>query len=69
MRCYICNSTISSDDIKFKAKYGHGGIDPCGACMEKINEVFEPLSEEALDFVLEDTDVELLSDEDILLIE
>lgn len=66
MKCYICDSTMSSDEIKLKPKYGHGGIDPCGKCMEIINDIFEPMAEEDLDVILGDAEVDLLSNEEIL---
>lgn len=58
---------MASDEIKLAPKYGHGGIDPCGKCMEVINDIFEPHTEEDLDIILGDADVILLTDDEILL--
>lgn len=49
MKCYICDKQLAPDEIKHDPKYGHGGFDPCGSCMEVIDNIFEPPSEEEID--------------------
>lgn len=48
MNCYICDSRLGSDDIKYTPKYGRGNFAPCGYCQGIIAEVFEPLPEDEL---------------------
>ena len=60
MRCYICDSVISGDDIEYDARYEkekYGPYCPCASCRIAIDESFEdPLSEEEIDRLLEAED-------------
>lgn len=58
MKCYICDRTLAQDEIKYSPKYGHGNFDPCGHCLGIIDEVFEPLDEDEIDWIIENTDIE-----------
>ena len=49
MKCYICNGTLASDEIKHTPEHGHGDFGPCGTCNQIIDEVFEHPSEEEVD--------------------
>ena len=48
MKCHICNGQLASDEIKHTPAYGRGGFAPCGTCLEKIEEIFEPHDEEEI---------------------
>ncbi len=61
MKCHICDRQLSPDEIKLTTKYERGKFAPCGTCLSIIEEVFEPLSEEELDLLI---DTENFSDED-----
>lgn len=54
MRCHICNAVLGEKEIQINRL--HGDFDPCGKCLEVIDEVFshEPEGEidEQLDFEL-----------------
>lgn len=47
MHCAICDKILTSDEITFNRQ--HQKWDPCFECLEIINSVFEPLSEEEID--------------------
>lgn len=51
MRCFICDVEINGDEIQFNTL--HKDWDPCGNCQHIIDEVFEPLEEEDIDYLLE----------------
>jgi cytidine deaminase len=51
MRCHICNSVLEENEIKWNKD--HEDYDPCGVCLDIINEVFEPLDEETIHKQLE----------------
>jgi hypothetical protein len=40
MKCYICDKTLTQDEIKLTPEYGRGGLAPCGTCQQEIDEVF-----------------------------
>jgi hypothetical protein len=67
MKCYICNRTLSSDEVKHTPKHGRGDFAPCGTCESIISEVFEPLDEEQLDysFLTEDLSLDYQDDSGI----
>jgi hypothetical protein len=44
MRCNICDRTLQPGEIKFNKD--HEEFDPCGVCLEVINNVFEDHLEE-----------------------
>lgn len=46
MRCFICDSVLQDSEIKVNPD--HQDFDPCGTCLEIIEEVFEPLDEEEI---------------------
>lgn len=46
MRCFICDSVLNDNEIKVNPE--HKDFDPCGKCLEIIEEVFEPLDEEEI---------------------
>jgi hypothetical protein len=41
---------MSGDEIQWNAL--HGDWDPCTTCQQAIEEVFEPLEEKEIDFIL-----------------
>lgn len=47
MRCFICDTPLSPDEVKLHPKMKKW--EPCGECLEKINEVFEPYDELEID--------------------
>lgn len=51
MRCYICDAELNDEEIQFNNL--HQDWDPCGHCQQIIDEVFEPISEDEVDFLLE----------------
>jgi cytidine deaminase len=55
MRCHICNAVLSEKEIQINRD--HGDFDPCGTCLEVIDEVFSNEPEEVID---EQIDFELL---------
>lgn len=61
MKCFICDKTLSGDEVQFDRD--HQEWDPCGTCLDVINNVFEPKSEEEIDWEL----AEEMSPEDLLL--
>ncbi len=52
MKCYICNATLANDEIKHNPKYGHGDFDPCGTCLGVIGEIFEPVDENEMNYII-----------------
>lgn len=50
MRCHICDATLSAEQIQWNRD--HEDWDPCGTCLEVINNVFEHASEEEIDYQL-----------------
>ena len=55
MRCHICNAVLSEKEIQINRL--HGDFDPCGNCLEVIDEVFSNEPEDVID---EQLDFELL---------
>ena len=53
MKCYCCDRPLGADEIKHNPKYGRGNFDPCGVCLEIIENVFEPLPDEEIIFELD----------------
>lgn len=51
MKCYICDRQLGPDEIHLNPD--HGTFDPCGVCLEIIENVFEPLKEEEIGKLLE----------------
>jgi hypothetical protein len=52
MKCFICNKTLESEEIK--QNRDHKDFDPCRGCLEVIYHVFEdPVSEDDVDRLLE----------------
>lgn len=50
MKCHICDADLSGDEIQWNNL--HEDWDPCGTCQQIIDEVFEPLREEDIDYLL-----------------
>lgn len=48
MKCAICDSNLSNDEIKYDPKYGRGNFDPCGTCLTVIDDLFSDLTEEEI---------------------
>ena len=43
MRCFICNSILKPEDVKYNRKYEddkHGPFEPCPKCLIAIADVF-----------------------------
>lgn len=51
MRCHICDTTLSENEISWNKD--HKDWNPCGTCQEVIDNVFEPLDDEAIQKQLE----------------
>ena len=51
MKCYICDATLSDQEVQWNAD--HEEWDPCGTCLQIIEEVFEPLSEDEVRDLIE----------------
>jgi len=49
LRCFICDNTLTNDEVKHTPEHGHGDFAPCGTCQSIIDELFEPPSEEEID--------------------
>jgi len=47
MRCYICDVTLSAEEVRFNKD--HDKFDPCSSCLAEINEVFGPLTDDEVD--------------------
>jgi len=64
MRCRICNAVLTEKEIQFNRQ--HNDWDPCGTCLEVIDEVFsnepEEVIDEQLDFELWIQDVKDLEE-------
>lgn len=66
MKCYICDKTLSQDEIKYSPKYGKGNFDPCFECLSHIEETKDPETEEELDVVfasMGDVEPDVLDDD------
>jgi cytidine deaminase len=59
MKCYICDKQLADDEISFNSQ--HKDFEPCGTCLEIIENVFEPLDEEQIEWLIES---ELENDEE-----
>lgn len=46
-RCYICDRILSPEEIQFNRD--HDDFDPCGTCLEVINDLFNHDDEEEID--------------------
>jgi hypothetical protein len=44
MRCKICNAILADSEIKFNED--HQEWDPCGVCLDEIDQVFEDLPDD-----------------------
>lgn len=53
MRCHICDVSLSENEIQFNRD--HKDFNPCGKCLEIIDNVFEPLDDDAEQKALEET--------------
>lgn len=51
MRCHICNSALAPTEVQWSAP--HQEWEPCGRCLQAIDEVFNDRSEEEIDAELE----------------
>jgi len=49
-RCFICDKTLTAEEVQWNRD--HQDWDPCGVCLDIINNVFEPHSEEEIDWQL-----------------
>ncbi len=47
MRCNICNSALSPAEIQWHPQ--HQSWDPCGHCLQIIDEIFNDSTEEEID--------------------
>lgn len=47
MRCHICNATLGATEVQWNNQ--HKDWDPCGRCIQAIDEVFNDRSEEEID--------------------
>jgi cytidine deaminase len=47
VRCHICNSILTPAEVQFNND--HQEWDPCGRCLEAIDEVFSHRTEEEID--------------------
>lgn len=47
MRCHICNATLGATEVQWNNQ--HNDWDPCGRCIQAIDEVFNDRSEEEID--------------------
>lgn len=47
MRCHICNSTLTPAEVQWSTP--HAEWEPCGRCLQAIDEVFNDRSEEEID--------------------
>lgn len=47
MRCHICNAILKPEEIKPNPE--HKDFDPCGACKQVINSLFNDNTEEEID--------------------
>lgn len=62
MKCYICDRSLEGDEIKIDPNYGT--FDPCGTCLTIIGEVFEPLDEDEVTYILDEEWGDFLSNEE-----
>lgn len=46
-RCYICDRILSTDEVQWNRD--HEDWDPCGTCLDVINNLFEHPDEEEID--------------------
>lgn len=47
MRCNICDRILSPEEVHFNRD--HDDFDPCGTCLEVINNIFEHPDEAEID--------------------
>ena len=47
MRCHICNATLGATEVQWSNV--HNEWEPCGRCLQAIDEVFNDRSEEEID--------------------
>ncbi len=47
MKCHICNATLSAGEIQWNSD--HEDWDPCGRCLDVIDNVFSDDTEEEID--------------------
>lgn len=47
MKCHVCDKTLSDKEVQWNRD--HQDWDPCGTCLEVINNLFEHPSEEEID--------------------
>ena len=47
MKCAICNATLSPSEIQWNSD--HEDWDPCGRCLDAIDNVFSDSTEEEID--------------------
>jgi len=68
VRCHICNAALGSGEVQWNNQ--HEEWDPCGRCLQAIDEVFSNKTEEEIDeeidFLLHEEEPEQDADEDVL---
>lgn len=47
MRCHICNAALAPTEVQWNNQ--HEEWDPCGRCLQAIDEVFSNKTEEEID--------------------
>ena len=47
MRCHICNAVLTPSEVQWNSQ--HEDWDPCGRCLQAIDEVFNDRSEEEIE--------------------
>lgn len=51
MKCHICDATLGKKEIQWNTD--HEDWEPCTRCLEAIDDVFDDLTEEEIDELLE----------------